>query len=89
MTKLYVVFTANQDDIIISVFPTAYKVWTNATRVCDNRQRFINDWDNWRVTTRNTRRVGILTIDSSLTNGRTQGTILNQFIGHNYNEYNL
>lgn len=88
MTKLYVVFTANQDDIIISVFPTAYKVWTNATRVCDNRQRTINDWDNWWVT-RETRRVGILTIDSALTGGRTQGTILKQFIGHNYNEYNL
>lgn len=89
MTKLYVVFTANQDDIIISVFPTAYKIWTNATRVCDNRQRIINNRDNWRVKTRGTRRVGILTVDSALTGGRTKGTILNQFIGHNYNEYNL
>ena len=89
MTKLYVVFVANRDDIIISVFPTAYKVWTNAIRVCDRCQRIINDRDNWYVTTRETRRAGILTIDSALTNGRTQGTILRRFIGHNYNEYNL
>lgn len=89
MTKLYVVFTANQDDTIISVFPTAHKVWANAVRTCDRLQKTINDWDEWRVTTRNTRRAGILTIDSTLTNGRTQGTILKQFIGHNYNEYNL
>ena len=89
MTKLYVIFTANNDDIIISVFPTAHKVWTNAVRTCDKLQKTINDWDEWRVTTRDTRRAGILTIDSALTNGRTQGTILKQFIGHNYNEYNL
>ena len=89
MKKLYVVFVANRNDIIISVRESAFRTWTNAVRACDNYQRMINDWDEWNDRRRGTRRAGILTIDASLTNNRTQGTILRQFVGHNYNEYNL
>lgn len=89
MTKLYVVFTANKDDIIISVFPAAYKTWTNAVIACNNRQYYINERDEWDDERRGTRRAGILTVDASLTNNRVRGRILNQFVGHNYNEYNL